>query len=208
VKREGGDACRLSERCPRSRPRGRRGAVSTGRGSRRVWPICARKANRTGPGGMPAGIDGRDGASSARDEKGSRLPTASRAVLQHLAHACESCGMTIETGRYCSYCTDSTGALQSFDERFERMVAWQARKEPEASRADPRRPPCLHVHHAGVARRPAGRGCLPVRCPLAREHVYQHRPGDKHPARPARSPGELTLEMSEVALPDRVRYAL
>jgi hypothetical protein len=44
--------------------------------------------------------------------------------------------MTIETGRYCSYCTDSTGALQSFDERFERMVNWQARKEPEASRAD------------------------------------------------------------------------
>ena len=51
-------------------------------------------------------------------------------------HTCESCGMTIETGRYCSYCTDSTGALQSFDERFERMVNWQARKEPEASRAD------------------------------------------------------------------------
>jgi hypothetical protein len=49
-------------------------------------------------------------------------------------HNCESCGMTIETGRYCSYCTDSTGALQSFDERFERMVAWQARSE--ASRAD------------------------------------------------------------------------
>jgi hypothetical protein len=49
------------------------------------------------------------------------------------AHTCESCGMTIETGRYCSYCTDSTGALQSFDERFERMVAWQARADLEAS---------------------------------------------------------------------------
>jgi hypothetical protein len=34
--------------------------------------------------------------------------------------ACESCGMPIETGRYCGYCTDETGALQSFDERFER----------------------------------------------------------------------------------------
>jgi hypothetical protein len=44
--------------------------------------------------------------------------------------------MTIETGRYCSYCIDSTGALVSFDERFERMVAWQARKEPEATRTD------------------------------------------------------------------------
>jgi hypothetical protein len=52
------------------------------------------------------------------------------------AHTCESCGMPIETGRYCSYCTDGTGALQSFDERFERMVAWQARSQPEASRAD------------------------------------------------------------------------
>ena len=29
-----------------------------------------------------------------------------------------------------------TEALQSFDERFERMVAWQARKEPEATRTD------------------------------------------------------------------------
>ena len=30
------------------------------------------------------------------------------------APACESCGMPIETGRYCGYCTDETGALQSF----------------------------------------------------------------------------------------------
>jgi hypothetical protein len=52
------------------------------------------------------------------------------------SHTCESCGMPIETGRYCSYCTDGTGALQSFEERFERMVSWQSRKEPEASRAD------------------------------------------------------------------------
>ena len=51
-------------------------------------------------------------------------------------HICESCGMPIETGRYCTYCTDDTGALQSFDERFDRMVAWQARSQPEASRAD------------------------------------------------------------------------
>jgi hypothetical protein len=51
-------------------------------------------------------------------------------------HNCESCGMTIESGRYCSYCTDSSGALQPFDERFERMVAWQARSQPNATRAD------------------------------------------------------------------------
>ena len=52
------------------------------------------------------------------------------------AHTCESCGIPIETGRYCAYCTDETGALQSFDERFERMVAWRARSQPEASRTD------------------------------------------------------------------------
>jgi Putative zinc ribbon domain len=49
---------------------------------------------------------------------------------------CESCGMPIETGRYCAYCTDESGNLQSFDERLERMVAWQARRNPGASREE------------------------------------------------------------------------
>lgn len=48
--------------------------------------------------------------------------------------SCESCGMPIESGRYCGYCTDAQGNLQPFDERFERMVDWQARREPDASR--------------------------------------------------------------------------
>jgi hypothetical protein len=47
---------------------------------------------------------------------------------------CESCGMPIESGRYCAYCTDADGALQPFEERFERMVGWQARRHPEQSR--------------------------------------------------------------------------
>jgi C4-type Zn-finger protein len=47
---------------------------------------------------------------------------------------CESCGMPIESGRYCGYCTDAEGSLQPFEERFERMVSWQARREPDASR--------------------------------------------------------------------------
>jgi len=47
---------------------------------------------------------------------------------------CESCGMPVETGRYCEYCTDADGNLQAFEERFERMVSWQARREPDASR--------------------------------------------------------------------------
>jgi hypothetical protein len=49
---------------------------------------------------------------------------------------CESCGMPIEAGPYCEYCLDEHGNLQAFDERFERMVQWQARREPNASRAD------------------------------------------------------------------------
>ena len=51
-------------------------------------------------------------------------------------HTCESCGMPIEAGPYCQYCVDAKGKLQPFDERFERMVQWQAKREPTASRAD------------------------------------------------------------------------
>ena len=52
------------------------------------------------------------------------------------SHPCESCSMPIESGRYCQYCTDSAGNLQPFDERFEKMIAWQARKQPAATRAE------------------------------------------------------------------------
>lgn len=40
-------------------------------------------------------------------------------------HTCGSCGMPIETGRYCIHCTDENGQLQSSDQRFERMPAWR-----------------------------------------------------------------------------------
>ena len=36
------------------------------------------------------------------------------------AHTCESCGMPIETGRYCAHCTDENGQLQSYHQRFSR----------------------------------------------------------------------------------------
>jgi uncharacterized Zn finger protein (UPF0148 family) len=52
------------------------------------------------------------------------------------ATTCESCGMPLESGRYCAHCTDENGELQAFDERFSRMVAWQERRNPDASRAD------------------------------------------------------------------------
>ena len=47
---------------------------------------------------------------------------------------CESCGMPIESGRYCEHCTQPDGSLQPFDERFERMVDWQLRREPTTTR--------------------------------------------------------------------------
>jgi hypothetical protein len=51
-------------------------------------------------------------------------------------HPCESCSMPIETGRYCAYCVDDQGELQPFDERLERMMAFQQRRTPDATRAE------------------------------------------------------------------------
>lgn len=48
---------------------------------------------------------------------------------------CLSCGMdlTPETRRagtdYCRHCSDESGALQPFEERFERMTQWAMRKD-------------------------------------------------------------------------------
>jgi len=52
---------------------------------------------------------------------------------------CESCSMPMnapgdhalgdESSPYCRYCTDDTGHLQAFAERFERMVQWAIRKD-------------------------------------------------------------------------------
>lgn len=49
-------------------------------------------------------------------------------------NACESCGMPIESGHYCQYCTDAEGNLQDFETRFASMVEWQARRNPDAAR--------------------------------------------------------------------------
>ena len=48
---------------------------------------------------------------------------------------CLSCGMplTQEARRagtdYCQHCTDDSGVLQPFEERFERMTQWAMRKD-------------------------------------------------------------------------------
>jgi hypothetical protein len=54
--------------------------------------------------------------------------------------SCESCGMPLETGRYCTHCTTDSGRLQPFEERFARMVAWQERRNPTSRGRTPRRP--------------------------------------------------------------------
>ena len=46
---------------------------------------------------------------------------------------CESCGMPIESGAYCQYCTDDDGNLQDFEERFTRMMQWTRREDPALS---------------------------------------------------------------------------
>ncbi len=52
---------------------------------------------------------------------------------------CESCGMPLESGLYCQHCVDEHGKLQAFDERFERMVQWQLKKNPDTARAQAER---------------------------------------------------------------------
>ena len=44
--------------------------------------------------------------------------------------------MPIPAAPYCQHCVDATGKLQSFEQRFERMLAWQTRQRPDATRAE------------------------------------------------------------------------
>jgi hypothetical protein len=70
---------------------------------------------------------------------------------------CESCGMPIETGRYCGYCTDETGQLQSLTSDSSGWspgrpgVTWTPPAKSYAP--DPR----LHGHHARLAGPPPRR---------------------------------------------------
>lgn len=52
---------------------------------------------------------------------------------------CVSCGMPMSTAadhapgnpssQHCKYCSKENGALQDFEERFQRMVQWQMRQQ-------------------------------------------------------------------------------
>ena len=81
--------------------------------------------------GSPAGQADALIAGPARPGRpGRHGPTTAKEDLMTTTATCESCGMPLETGRYCDYCTDEHGELQAFDERFARMVDWQARRSP------------------------------------------------------------------------------
>ncbi len=47
---------------------------------------------------------------------------------------CQSCGLPIESGPYCTYCTDDDGQLFTFTETFERMVQFTMRNQGETDR--------------------------------------------------------------------------
>ena len=53
-----------------------------------------------------------------------------------MSDKCQSCGMPIETGIYCQYCTDENGNLQDFETRFVKMVEWQMRRGESRDEAE------------------------------------------------------------------------
>jgi hypothetical protein len=60
-------------------------------------------------------------------------------------HKCESCGMPIDAGVHCRYCTDQTGKLQEFDERLERMTQWVVKQKQGATRAEAEQQALAHM---------------------------------------------------------------
>ena len=87
----------------------------------------ARRPGRRAAGRAPCAHSIRNYDDCRRESAGEVMTTSA---------TCESCGMPIETGRYCTHCTDETGQLQSFDQRFERMTAWQERRHPGTPREE------------------------------------------------------------------------
>jgi hypothetical protein len=65
-----------------------------------------------------------------------KLEIGRRKAKMTTTHPCESCSMPIESGQYCVHCVDEKGNLQVFDTRFERMIAWQKRRTPNATRKE------------------------------------------------------------------------
>ncbi len=52
---------------------------------------------------------------------------------------CQSCGMPIETGRYCCHCSDAQGTLHGFDETVARMAQFWRSQDPGLTEETARR---------------------------------------------------------------------
>jgi len=58
---------------------------------------------------------------------------------------CESCGVPVETGRYCQHCVDEDGVLQSFEERLLRMTDFILARDPRIDRREARSEALRHM---------------------------------------------------------------
>ncbi len=80
-----------------------------------------------------------------------------------MTHPCESCGMPIDNGTYCSHCVDANGQLQEFDTRFERMVQWALREDRQLSRDEAERRTLAYMARMPAwAQHPRVRGAAPA----------------------------------------------
>ena len=63
-----------------------------------------------------------------------------------MSHAsCQSCGMPIDGGQYCQYCTDGDGKLYGFDETVTRMAEFMRRQDPSLTEEHARRKTLAHM---------------------------------------------------------------
>ena len=59
--------------------------------------------------------------------------------------SCESCGMPIDKGRYCQYCTDGDGKLFGFEETVARMSEFMRRQDASLTEDQARRKTLAHM---------------------------------------------------------------
>jgi len=59
--------------------------------------------------------------------------------------SCDSCGMPIDKGRYCQYCTHSSGILYGFEETVARMSEFMRRQDPMLTEDQAHRKTLAHM---------------------------------------------------------------
>ncbi len=51
-------------------------------------------------------------------------------------HPCQACTMPIPSGPYCTHCSNETGELKPFDDRFENMIGFVQRRQSDLTRVE------------------------------------------------------------------------